>query len=109
MMVPTARTTFARHLLLGHLFGYLPDKLVARSTVPARSATSSISPSAQDVPGYQPGDIRRIFVAQHLNYTKTRRLTGASASVFLEGLLARSGQAALEQQRIFQPLLSGAA
>ena len=49
-------------------------------------------------------------MTNHLNYTKTRRLTGQRGKRLSGGgLLTESGQAALEQRRILQPLLSGAA
>jgi len=54
-----------------------------------------------------PEDIRYVLEVNHLNYTKTRRLTNRSGQILSgKGLLTSSGTAALRQRRILQPIFA---
>lgn len=52
-------------------------------------------------------DIKYVLETNHPNYTKTRQLTGARGKRLSgEGLMTSSGEAALQQRRVLQPVLS---
>ncbi len=52
-----------------------------------------------------PDDIKHVLETNHLNYTKTRRLTSEMGKRLSgEGLLTSSGSAAIDQRRVLSPL-----
>lgn len=94
---------------LAHSRGCVPDQLgFLRRCVQSYGDVVNLSPSASR-PTYllnHPDDIGHVLHQHHLNYHKTRTMTGAEGRQRSgEGLLTGMGQPAITQKRLLQPLM----
>lgn len=94
------------YLLLGHLIGLLPDKLgFLQSSTTKYGDVMNLTLGSRTYLLNDPDDIRHVLETNHLNYTKTRRLTSERGKRLSgEGLLTSSGSPAIDQRRVLAPL-----
>lgn len=97
----------AWYTLLGHLTEALPDRLGWLRACPR--LYGDVVNLTLIRPTYllnDPEDIRYVLEGNHLNYTKTRRLTGACGKRLAgHGLLTSSGPAAIALRRVLAPVV----
>lgn len=90
-----------KHVLLGHALGLLPDRLGFFTECAARYGdVVNLSLGRPTYLLIHPDDIKYVLETRHRNYTKTRRLTGASGKAVVgDGLMTSSGQPAIDTRR----------
>ena len=98
-------------VLLGHYLRWLPDKLgFLQQCVQAHGDVVNLSLAAPFARTYllnDPADIGHVLQSNHLNYAKTKKLTGPGGRKRSgEGLLTSVGSAAITQKRLLQPALA---
>lgn len=93
---------------LGHAFGVLPDKfayLLRCSNTYGDVVDLSLGGKTYLL--NHPDDIEHVLVRNHLNYEKTRRLTGKRGKRLMgDGLLGGVGQPAILQRRKLMPMMT---